>query len=280
MNEKLADLVCPACAQPFGLQTENVWKCKHCGFELPTHEGIPLFSAIAPDMLPFDKRIRGPDVGTPWRIANWKFLVSQVTELEENSLILDVGAGRGDFSEIFINHRTVSLDVYPYPEVDIVCDLTETNPFPDNYFDAIALMNVVEHVYNPRPLFAALHRILKPGGVLWITVPFLLKIHQSPFDFFRYTHYALKQMAMDSGFVIDEISGYYDPIFLVGEGLRNIQFWELGRLNRFPRLLVRLFLLLIKPLINGISIFIGKGRVTDVKTGPAPIGYLLVLRKH
>lgn len=43
--------------------------------------------------------------------------------------------------------------------------------FPDSFFDVIRLNNVLEHLPDPRGTFREIKRILKPGGVVYITVP-------------------------------------------------------------------------------------------------------------
>lgn len=281
LKKELNVLVCPTCKTPYSSMSEAVWKCGTCGLETNTHQGIPLFTPVSGEIRPFEKRVRGAELGTPWRNANWHFLQEQVTHLDKDALILDVGAGRGDFAEIFKAHACLAVDVYPYPEVDVVCDLTQVNPFSDNACDAVALMNVLEHVYNPRPLLGALYKILKPGGVLWIAVPFLLKIHQSPFDFYRYTHHALVSMVEEAGFTMQSMDGYYDPIFLIGEGLRNVQFWETRRMRRLQRVEARLLLSAMRGLSTALQGLTGKGRTSPITedSAPAPIGYHLVLCK-
>ena len=72
---------------------------------------------------------------------------------------------------------SLALDIYPYPEVDVVCDLTQVNPFRENSFDAIVLMNVLEHVFATGVFLSELAKLLKPGGRLLVAIPFLLKVH-------------------------------------------------------------------------------------------------------
>lgn len=47
----------------------------------------------------------------------------------------------------------------------------ETLPFPDNYFDSITLLAVLEHVFDPYIVIREIHRVLQPGGWLIIDVP-------------------------------------------------------------------------------------------------------------
>jgi hypothetical protein len=64
----------------------------------------------------------------------------------------------------------------------------------------VILSNVLEHLSKPEASLQECRRILMPGGMVFITVPFLFKIHQAPYDFCRYTHYKLQQMLEECGF--------------------------------------------------------------------------------
>jgi SAM-dependent methyltransferase len=231
-------------------------------------------------MVPSEKLARGPGIGTPWRQANWRFLQGQIDRLDPKALILDVGAGRGDFSEIFKDRPAISLDVYPYPEIDVVCDLTQANPFRENSFDAILLMNVMEHVYNTHSLLGSLGQMLKPGGVLIVAIPFMVKMHQVPVDFVRYTHFALERLDRTT-LAVERLEGYYDPVFFLGEGIGNLRWWVLPTLSRGRRVLARALLQGIQALARGLDAIVGKGQTrppSSVKS-LAPTGYHVVYRK-
>jgi 2-polyprenyl-3-methyl-5-hydroxy-6-metoxy-1,4-benzoquinol methylase len=43
--------------------------------------------------------------------------------------------------------------------------------FDDDRFDVVVLSEVVEHLTDPRTLLNEVHRILRPGGLLWATTP-------------------------------------------------------------------------------------------------------------
>ena len=281
MNELLSMLVCPNCRQAFERMSDASLRCTNCGHQVPLLEGKPVFTPMPETAYVYQPIERGPDQGTPWRQANWRFLEEQVQGLEEDALLLDVGAGHGDFAQTYAGSKSLSLDVVPYPEVDLACDLTECIPFRESSFDMLILMNVLEHVYNFHGLLDSLFYLLKPGGSLVIAVPFMIKIHQAPFDFQRYTHYSLEQMARQHGFEIALLEGYYDPIFFLGEGTRNFRFWVLPTLSRPARWLGRGLLLLIEGLIALLRLIVGKGylKSPEAAKNPAAIGYHLVLKK-
>ena len=50
-------------------------------------------------------------------------------------------------------------------------DLDSKIPFGDDYFDAVYAIEVLEHTSRPYDFFVEAYRVLKPGGVLIISVP-------------------------------------------------------------------------------------------------------------
>ena len=177
--------------------------------------------------------------------------------------------------------HTTALDIYPYPEVDLVCDLTLRNPFRPASFDAVVLMNVLEHVYDTHALLARLSEILKPGGILVVAIPFLVKLHQTPVDFVRYTHYALERFAGEHSLTCEILEGFYDPLFLLSEGTGNIKNAYLPTLPRLKRIGARMLMGGIQFFAGGLHSLIGSGqaRLPQEMRSQAPTGYHIVYRK-
>lgn len=274
-------LACPDCGGALSADENGALSCLACSWNIPAQNGVPLFTAPPEGIVPSGKLQRGPDIGTPWRRANWRFLQQQVARLNPDALILDVGAGRGDFADLFDGRNYLALDVYPYPEVDIVCDLTQVNPFRPGSFDAILLLNVMEHVYDTRALLDSLAGMLKPGGVILLAIPFLVKIHQAPIDFVRYTHYALQRLAEDAGLQVDLLEGYYDPVFFLGEGTGNLRHAALPTMQGWQRYLARAAIALIEGCASLLNSLFGTGKSLPPEKvrSSAPTGYQVVLRK-
>ena len=273
-------LECPHCGGELVVKDE-ILACRQCSSSYPFTDGIPRFTKPPQNLRPSEKYERGPQVGTPWRQANWRFLEEQLKQISPGAHLLDVGAGRGDFANLTQNHLCVALDIYPYPEIDIICDLTQINPFRTGSLDAILLMNVLEHVYDTHALFRGLARILAPGGLLILAIPFMVKMHQVPIDFVRYTHFALAEIAKDHGLEIMLLEGYYDPVFFLGEGLGNLRNSILPDLKRRQRYLIRPALAGIEVLRKWIGTVLGPGK--SIPPGGtrslAPTGYQVVFRK-
>lgn len=117
--------------------------------------------------------------------------------------ILNVGAG-GEIAEKInavleqnnISVKITSFDISEGRNPDIVGDVCDM-PFPDNHFDSVFLIEVLEHVHNPHKAVSEIYRVLKPGGILVFSVPFIFPIHDRPHDYFRYTKYGLQLLLRD-----------------------------------------------------------------------------------
>jgi SAM-dependent methyltransferase len=79
-------------------------------------------------------------------------------------------------------------------------------PFKDLSFDNLVSFQVMEHVQEPIDFLKEAIRVLKPGGYLFLTTPFMWGEHEEPYDYFRYTRYGLKYMAEKVGFKVIEIN--------------------------------------------------------------------------
>jgi SAM-dependent methyltransferase len=89
----------------------------------------------------------------------------------------------------------VGTDIESGTDVDVVCDLTAPeNPLPKNHFDLVICCSVMEHVPNPWVMAEKISELVKPGGKLYIAVPWVWKYHGYPKDYYRFTHSAIEYL--------------------------------------------------------------------------------------
>lgn len=109
----------------------------------------------------------------------------------EGSAVIDVGSGPERLGKEFIN-----VDIYPFPEVDIVSDATKL-PFKDGSIDAAVSESLFEHVPDAHEIAREMVRVVRPGGYIYVSAPFIHPYHTSPDDFNRWTLSGLKHMFRD-----------------------------------------------------------------------------------
>ena len=89
----------------------------------------------------------------------------------ENSLVLEVGCGRGAFQDLVTHYVGVDLSerVARYLHKPFFCASATALPFHDNSFDAVWSIHVLEHVPDPEPALLEMRRVLKPNGLLFLS---------------------------------------------------------------------------------------------------------------
>lgn len=128
--------------------------------------------------------------------------------------VLDAGAGKMPYKPFFANVSYEAADMVEAPGLDYVCDIAKL-PVPDATYDLVFCSQTLEHVPNPIPVLREFHRVLKPGGQAWLSAPLFYPEHVKPYDFYRYTKFAWRNMAKRSGFKVEDISwleGYYGTL--------------------------------------------------------------------
>lgn len=105
------------------------------------------------------------------------------------STVLDIGGhkhrkrGRFDANRYAMPIVYANLDERWQP--DIVCDAASV-PRPDCSFDVVVLAEIVEHLRDPIAALREACRLLRPGGELLATAPFMFRVHTDPIDVGRY----------------------------------------------------------------------------------------------
>ncbi len=135
--------------------------------------------------------------------------------------LLDFGCGSKPYKALF-GHVTSYTGVDFYNEghphaneqIDFFYD-GKSLPFTDNSFDSIFASEVFEHIFNLNEILPELNRVLIIGGKMLITCPFVWPEHEKPYDYARYTLFALKHELEKNGFEIvttDKAGDYFSTI--------------------------------------------------------------------
>lgn len=131
------------------------------------------------------------------------FLESNSNFLSGN--LLDFGGGSKPYQDLFKNSQNYfSIEVLSNKEnlkSDIYYNGSEL-PFADNTFDSILCTEVFEHVEKLDDVIDELYRVLKPGGRMIVTTPFMCMEHEMPYDFRRFSFNGLSNLMKKNNFKI------------------------------------------------------------------------------
>jgi SAM-dependent methyltransferase len=119
--------------------------------------------------------------------------------------VLDIGCGRQPFRR-FLSRDTeyIGLEVNPELPADVFGDVCAL-PIASSSIDAAMCNEVLEHVADPLQALKEIHRVVRPGGFVFITVPQMWGLHYEPYDFFRYTNHGIAHLARSAGFDLVEV---------------------------------------------------------------------------
>ena len=155
---------------------------KETAYNIIVGSGIKVVQALFPEYFAKEP-VRPTD-----RYIEYPFVLSNLprTKMINPKSVLDVGCSGSIFPLLLkaLNYDVTGIDIRPYPmnrfnfiKKDI-CEISE----PKDYFDAITAISTIEHIGlkdrygitkgTDKEALRNIHRLLKPEGILLMTVPF------------------------------------------------------------------------------------------------------------
>jgi len=160
--------------------------------------------------------------------------------------VLDVGCGPVPYYELYSERMTgnVCVDwgnsVHAQDMLDHFVDLNAEGPlpFPDAHFDSIVASDMIVHITRPHVFLAELNRVLKPGGKVVITAPFVYWMGEYPHEYMHFSEFALKHLATEAGFETLHLEAYggHADVFMdainkfMPLGFANKLYWAFARI--------------------------------------------------
>ena len=161
--------------------------------------------------------------------------------------VLDIGGARrrGAFRPP-AGARWIEADLDPAKRPRVAADV-HALPFREGAFDAVKATEILEHVADVGEALAECRRVLRSGGRLVITAPFLERLHGDPDDYARYTELMWERLLAAAGLSVIAIArqgGYFTHLagllrFLVLRapvGLRHLGYCAFPLLDLLARL--------------------------------------------
>ena len=147
---------------------------------------------------------------------------TRLARVPAGAAVLDIGCRDGGLKRFLPpDVRYQGMDITPeFAAPDItIRDVSDGIPFPDASFDCVFCIEVLEHVPNPWGALSEIHRVLRPGGVLALSVPNpyhvkeliwnLLRIPDRQGHIYGWTRQNMTKLGEMNGFRLDAFAGTY-----------------------------------------------------------------------
>jgi len=143
-------------------------------------------------------------------------------EIAKEKVVRDVGGAKpfhkdmAKYRELFAgcDYKTVDVDAKAKP--DIVGDIHNLG-IPSDSVDAVICRSVLEHVEDPRKAVSELRRILRKGGKIYVSVPFIHPYHGSTYkDYWRFSRDGVELLFRDFSKVeIEHVRGFFGSLAIL-----------------------------------------------------------------
>ncbi|MCI0650730.1 MAG: class I SAM-dependent methyltransferase [Planctomycetes bacterium] len=235
-------LRCPRCRARLAREGAH-YRCQECAALYPLRGEVPWLRAAAPghgeEAYLASARGRLRRHGAAYRLLFRAFAPVLVTGPDPARRLAPAAAGPGPVIDLGSGNdrrhpRFINVDLLPFPEVDVVAE-ADALPFRDGGADALLSVALLEHTARPAQVLAEIARVLRPGGRLFLVVPFLQPFHSAPGDYHRWTREGLRS-DLSRDFTIIESGVYCGPAsacaWLAAEGLALVLSAGWPRLER------------------------------------------------
>jgi SAM-dependent methyltransferase len=119
-------------------------------------------------------------------LSHQAFIRGRLRERHPSPRVVEFGGSNGYIRSLF-----GPCDYEVAPNVPVV-DVQDLGAYPEQHYDVVVLDEILEHVERPWVAVDQIHRILRPGGCLLTSSPFMIAEHKVPMDYWRFTKDGLR----------------------------------------------------------------------------------------
>ena len=222
-------------------ESTGLVKCHNCSF---------VFSKWIPEKKTLDEYYSNgyelTNYFSPITEKRYNELLDGFEKFRQTNRILDIGAGCGFFMEtakkrgwevIGTELSKNSIAACKNLNNKLLFGELEDLQFPSNHFDVIVKLEMLEHINNPVPLVSEIHRILRKGGITYLTTPNFNALHRYrlkekydvisyPNHLCYYTKKTIKRLFKSNGFIPVKVvtTGYSFTRLKTSKGISNQSF--------------------------------------------------------
>ncbi|MBP1681173.1 MAG: putative methyltransferase [Proteobacteria bacterium] len=145
-----------------------------------------------------------------WRQMKRSMLLAKA---HVKGICLDIGAGKAPYKRylepqceqyIITDCEKTHGHMFKDSKTNFVVAEAMALPFGDAYVDTVVMTQVLEHVFEYEKALSEAVRVLKPAGVMLLSVPFIYQAHATPYDFHRFSEYGLRTLLQKYGLEVVE----------------------------------------------------------------------------
>lgn len=175
-------------------------KCAGCDLSFDTVGGVPVLVDFAASVLdrastqktaaasPISRRTRRRAARTHPVVANNIRKIANLVEPVARVLVIGGGEDAHGLEELTSRSDVYSItfDIYSSALTDFIAD-AHNIPLSADSVDCVIIQAVLEHVLSPWRVVEEIHRVLRPGGIVYAETPFMQQVHEGAYDFTRFT---------------------------------------------------------------------------------------------
>lgn len=140
----------------------------------------------------------------------YRWLKKYFETSRKRDTLLDLGCGPRPYFDLYKSNYNHTIGAehpdspFPKSSIDIFCEATAI-PLENESIDTVLCTEVLHDLSEPGMMLNEAYRVLKKGGDLILTTPFVVPVVDGEYDHYRYTYYGLKYLLKKSGFTIISI---------------------------------------------------------------------------
>jgi len=217
----------------------------------------------------------------------------------KSKIVIDIGTGEKPYARFFKKSKYIGVDIKENKKADIVAYAWDI-PLKDNSADILIMTQSLEHIIKTKETIEEVERILKKGGVGYISAPLIWRTHATPVpsekieyahfdknqipyfrhDFWRFTKFGLIVLLEQFEILrMKESNGYFSTLLqLVNTFLKTLNIPVVFTPIYFINNLVAIFIEIAFFLIQKVRMPIVK-KFFDLIYYSLPLNYIVIFKK-
>lgn len=246
---------------------------------------------------------RAVTLAANWLDLQWSLTIEHLHDVAPLTYgrLLDVGCGSKPYASIFAPYVTeyVGLEVErsfnaTFAAANAAPDVYYDGrriPFDDESFDTVLCIQVLEHTPEPWTLLSEIARVVRRDGKVVLSAPFSFRLHEEPYDYFRYTPHGLEALCERAGLEVTRRWAQGSLWSAMGHALNSFLAFRVASLDGTLQVLGKLMhekptsarprLLALPFVLPGMAAVSAGARVFDrwLAEPSVALGYQLLARK-